>query len=63
VSTVDTARAVEPKTRVNMRVHRSSRMSPEAPDRKKHESTTEGMTRPASNMRTVVPGDWEIFLL
>jgi hypothetical protein len=38
-------------------------MSPEAPDRKKHESTTEGMTWPASNMRIVVPGEREIFLL
>jgi hypothetical protein len=63
VSTVDTARAVDPKTRVNMRVHRSSRMSPEAPDRKKHVSTTEGMTRAASNMRTVVPGERESLML
>jgi hypothetical protein len=45
VSTVETASAVEPKTSVNMRVHRSSRMRPEAPERKKQESTTEGMGR------------------
>ena len=63
VSTVDTARAVEPKTSVNMRVHSSSRMRPEAPERKKHESTTEGMAKAASSMRTVDPGDREIFLL
>jgi hypothetical protein len=41
--TVDTASAVDPKTRVNMRVHNSSRMSPDAPDRKKQHRTTVGI--------------------
>ena len=35
VSTVETASVVEPKTSVSIRVHSISRMSPEAPDRKK----------------------------
>jgi hypothetical protein len=41
--TVDTASAVDPKTRVNMRVHSSSRMSPDAPDKKKQQRTTVGI--------------------
>src|SRR5689334_4814589 len=43
VRTVETARVVDPKTRVSIRVQMSSRISPEAPDRKKHARTTAGM--------------------
>jgi hypothetical protein len=38
-STVDMARAVEPKTRVSSRVHTASKTRPEAPERKKHART------------------------
>jgi hypothetical protein len=42
---VDTASAVDPNIRVNMRVHSSSRMSPDAPERKKQQRTTCGIGR------------------
>ena len=39
VRTVETASVVDPKTRVSIRVQTSSRISPEAPERKKQAST------------------------
>ncbi len=42
-STVDTASVVDPKTSVSIRVQSISRMSPDAPDRKKQASTTARM--------------------
>ena len=40
VKTVDTASVVDPKTSVSIRVQSISRMSPEAPERKKQAKTT-----------------------
>jgi hypothetical protein len=45
VNTVDTASVVDPNTSVSIRVQSISRMSPEAPDRKKQASTTTRMGR------------------
>ena len=42
-STVDTASVVDPNTSVSIRVQSISRMSPDAPDRKKQASTTARM--------------------
>ena len=39
VSTVEMARVVDPNTRVSLRVQTISKISPEAPDRKKQAST------------------------
>jgi len=44
-STVDMARAVEPKTNVNSRVQTASKTRPEAPDKKK-QPRTRAVTRP-----------------
>ena len=44
-STVDMARAVEPKTSVSSRVQTSSKTRPEAPDKKK-QARTRAVTRP-----------------
>src|SRR3954465_10968764 len=43
VSTVETASVVEPKTSVSMRVQSISRISPDAPDRKKQARITTRM--------------------
>src|SRR3954471_21819834 len=43
VSTVETARVVEPKTSVSMRVHSISSTNPDAPDRKKQPRITARM--------------------
>ena len=45
VSTVETASVVDPNTSVSIRVQSISRISPEAPDRKKQASTTTRMGR------------------
>ncbi len=45
VSTVDTASVVDPKTSVSIRVQSISRISPEAPERKKQARTTTRMGR------------------
>jgi hypothetical protein len=43
VSTVETASVVDPKTSVSIRVQSISRMSPDAPERKKQAKTTTRM--------------------
>src|SRR6185312_15874091 len=43
VRTVETARVVDPNTRVNIRVQSISRIRPEAPERKKQARTTTRM--------------------
>ena len=45
VSTVETARVVDPNTRVSIRVQSISRISPEAPERKKQANTRTRMGR------------------
>src|SRR5580692_271075 len=58
VRTVDTARVVDPKTRVNSRVHNISSTNPDAPDRKKQAKITDrmGAATVTSAPETPTPG-------